>query len=218
MPIIIAHRGNQKLYDNSIFDAFDSAFEKGVDGIEFDVQVDENNIPIVVHDYLFDRTKKYPFLSEILEKYKNKGRLEIEVKGFEKDGIISIVNEIKKHNLSNFEVTTAEPPVSNLLSELLPNSNRGLMIRESLFSNWMTEDHINRIILGYMKLTNSNVLHLDLDIYNLKLIALLQKYKIKTHALLETDSKEYINKISEYKIDICSISNLELLELILSNK
>ena len=58
-PLIIAHRGDTVNYPENTIEAFKSAFDKGADGIELDVHLDKNKNVIVVHDYEFDKNKKY---------------------------------------------------------------------------------------------------------------------------------------------------------------
>lgn len=54
--MFIAHRG---LYDDNIkentIEAFDNAFNNGYQGIEFDVRLTKDNIPVVLHDSFLSR-------------------------------------------------------------------------------------------------------------------------------------------------------------------
>lgn len=214
-PIIVAHKGNQSPHKKGVFKAFSSAFAMGADGIEFDVQISKNGLPIIVHDYLYKENKRYPLLREVLEIYRDKGRLEIEIKGYEKEGIETIVRELKKFNLPNYEVTSSEPPVCTLLSELLPKAERGLMMRNCMFEKWMPSEHVVRMIKGYLKLTKANVLHLDFKMYNSDLIEMLRNQGIKSHTLMEGISRKIATRIIGLSIDICSITNLNALPLFL---
>lgn len=49
-PIIIAHRGASALAPENTFAAFQKAIEDGAEGIEFDVRLSKDGIPIVFHD------------------------------------------------------------------------------------------------------------------------------------------------------------------------
>jgi glycerophosphoryl diester phosphodiesterase len=216
-PIIIAHKDNQTLHKEGVFRAFSSALALGADGIEFDVQVSKNGLPIIVHDYLYKENEKYPLLREVLERYRDKGRLEIEIKGYEKEGIETIVRELKKFNLPNYEVTSSEPPVCTLLAELLPKAERGLMMKNHMFEKWMPSKHVMRMIGGYLKLTKANVLHLDFKIYNSDLIEMLRKQGIKSHTLMEGISRKIARRIIGLGIDICSITDLNALPLFFIN-
>ena len=90
--MFIAHRG---LYDDNIkentIEAFDNAFNNGYQGIEFDVRLTKDNIPVVLHDSFLSRVfgikgllKNYtyqelrnknidiPKLEDVINRYQNK--------------------------------------------------------------------------------------------------------------------------------------------------
>ena len=217
-PILIAHRGDKKVYKQDVFKAFDSAFSNGVDGIEFDIQVNKKGQVVIVHDYLYDQgDKNLPLLSQVIEAYKNKGRLEIEIKTYEKESVEIIVNEIKKFKIPNYEVTSAEVPVIDYVEKLIPQAERGLIMKNCLFEKWMTKEHIIRMLLGYLKFTKATVLHLDLLKYNSKLIQELKKGKIKSHTLIENQSEQAVKRAISDNIDICSITNMDIVKLFKEN-
>jgi glycerophosphoryl diester phosphodiesterase len=49
-PLIIAHRGASALAPENTLAAFQKAMEDGADGIEFDVQLAGDRVPVVIHD------------------------------------------------------------------------------------------------------------------------------------------------------------------------
>ena len=49
-PLIIAHRGASELAPENTFAAFQKAIEDGADGIEFDVRLTRDLVPVVYHD------------------------------------------------------------------------------------------------------------------------------------------------------------------------
>ncbi|MDQ0254372.1 glycerophosphoryl diester phosphodiesterase [Evansella vedderi] len=53
---IIAHRGNKRYTPENTMAAFQSACQYPIDGIEFDLQITKDGIPIVIHDEKIDRT------------------------------------------------------------------------------------------------------------------------------------------------------------------
>lgn len=53
---MFAHRGGAKLAPENTFAAFDRGFEHGVDGLECDVHLSRDGIPVVIHDRTLDRT------------------------------------------------------------------------------------------------------------------------------------------------------------------
>lgn len=54
-PLILAHRGASSVRFENTMAAFEKAFEDGADGIELDVQLTEDGIPIIIHDPDFAR-------------------------------------------------------------------------------------------------------------------------------------------------------------------
>lgn len=53
---IIAHRGASKLAPENTMYAFELAYKLGAEGIETDVQLTKDNIPIIIHDETLKRT------------------------------------------------------------------------------------------------------------------------------------------------------------------
>lgn len=55
MPLIIAHRGASAVAPENTFAAFQKAFDVGAEGIEFDVQIAKDGVPVVIHDFDLNR-------------------------------------------------------------------------------------------------------------------------------------------------------------------
>ncbi|KZE66340.1 hypothetical protein AWM68_08220 [Fictibacillus phosphorivorans] len=56
MTYIFAHRGSCKDCPENTMAAFKKAYEDGADGIELDVQLSKDGIPVIIHDEKLDRT------------------------------------------------------------------------------------------------------------------------------------------------------------------
>ncbi|EUJ36413.1 glycerophosphoryl diester phosphodiesterase [Listeria weihenstephanensis FSL R9-0317] len=56
MTEIFAHRGSSGAHPENTLPAFLAAVESGADGIELDVQLTKDGIPIVIHDDKVNRT------------------------------------------------------------------------------------------------------------------------------------------------------------------
>src|SRR5579862_4654549 len=54
-PLVIAHRGASSEAPENTLRAFTRALELGVDGIELDVQVTRDGVPVVFHDFTLTR-------------------------------------------------------------------------------------------------------------------------------------------------------------------
>lgn len=55
-PLIIAHRGASRHAPENTFAAFESAIEAGAEGVEFDVRLSNDAVPVVIHDATLKRT------------------------------------------------------------------------------------------------------------------------------------------------------------------
>ena len=55
-PLIIAHRGASAVAPENTLAAFKRALESGADGVEFDVQLSKDGVPVVIHDASLART------------------------------------------------------------------------------------------------------------------------------------------------------------------
>jgi len=55
-PLIIAHRGDSRNAPENTMAAFRAAIECGADGVELDVQLASDDVPVVIHDYDLRRT------------------------------------------------------------------------------------------------------------------------------------------------------------------
>ena len=55
-PLIIGHRGASAVAPENTIAAFEAAIEAGADGIEFDVRLSSDGVPMVIHDETLYRT------------------------------------------------------------------------------------------------------------------------------------------------------------------
>jgi len=55
-PLILAHRGFSGKYPENTMLSFEKAYEYGADGVELDVQLSKDGIPVIIHDSAVDRT------------------------------------------------------------------------------------------------------------------------------------------------------------------
>ena len=57
-PLIIAHRGASAVAPENTIAAFQAAIDAGADGIEFDVRLSRDGVPVVIHDETLYRTHR----------------------------------------------------------------------------------------------------------------------------------------------------------------
>ena len=60
LPLIIGHRGASSHAPENTLAAFRMAIEAGADGVEFDVQIAKDGVPVVIHDATLERTGLCP--------------------------------------------------------------------------------------------------------------------------------------------------------------
>ena len=214
-PLIIAHRGDTINYPENTIEAFESAFDKGADGVEFDVHLDKNGNVIVVHDYAFDKNKKYPLLRDVLKQFGQKGRLEIEIKSLNPECIKQVKKLINELKPKDIEITSRVLPLFPYIKKEFPNTKIGLICGAKLIEDWMTQEFIEELLLAYLKLTGANILHLQLDYYTPNIINLLHKNNFLAHTHLKRENilKNYKNAV-KLGIDQCSFDDINLLKLI----
>ncbi|MGI9168125.1 MAG: glycerophosphodiester phosphodiesterase [Pyrinomonadaceae bacterium] len=56
LPLIIGHRGASAVAPENTLAAFEQAMADGADGIEFDVRLARDGVPVVIHDATLERT------------------------------------------------------------------------------------------------------------------------------------------------------------------
>ncbi len=56
LPLIIGHRGASAIAPENTLAAFTRAIQNGADGIEFDVRLSQDGVPVVIHDATLART------------------------------------------------------------------------------------------------------------------------------------------------------------------
>lgn len=93
-----------------------------------------------------------------------------------------------------------------------------MIFRSNYLEDWMTEKVVLTFLTGYMKLTKSDVLHLDLDKYTPTIVFELHKNNYILHTHLKTDEIELHNKAKELGIDQCSFDDVALIKLVEDKK
>lgn len=55
-PLLLGHRGWSAKYPENTLKSFTAALEIGLDGLEFDVQLSKDGVPVILHDETLNRT------------------------------------------------------------------------------------------------------------------------------------------------------------------
>jgi len=217
-PLLIAHRGDRNNFPENSIEGFMSAFSKGADGVEMDVQFFKGRL-IVVHDYIFDQNKEYPTLQSVLEKIKGKGRIEIEIKAFSKD-IIKYLNKILTENkIDDFELTTSILPLIAPLRTTFSKARIGAIFNQADFEPWMNEQLIQRKIIELMSLMGANVAHLARlteEQLTQSLVEALHSSNFKVHGHIEKVDMDLqlqiYDRFMKIGVDQCTFDDINLLD------
>jgi glycerophosphoryl diester phosphodiesterase len=148
-PLVIAHRGASSEAPENTLLAFDRALELGVDGIELDVQVTRDGIPVVFHDFtltrltgtrgrLADRTwaqlqqlrvrgEPIPTLAETLSLTRKRALVQIEIKkGAPVAPILAAIR--KTASTKHVILASFEPDILRQAATLAPKLPRMLIV------------------------------------------------------------------------------------------
>lgn len=211
-PLLIAHRGDTVHFPENTLEAFQSAIDKGADGFECDVQLDDQGRLIVVHDYLYDRGKKYPLFADVLQQFSQTCFMEIELKAYEAGIVEELKNVVAQHTPKRFELTTSEIPLISVMRTAFSKADIGLIFNSYLFEEWMTSELIMRKVVGYMKLTGANVAHLTPENLSLPMVEALRESGSKVHAA-DVRVEQY-QAMCDLRVDKMTFDDVGLLERI----
>jgi glycerophosphoryl diester phosphodiesterase len=148
-PLVIAHRGASVEAPENTLRAFARALELGVDGIELDVQVTRDGIPVVFHDYtltrltgtrgrLVDRTwaelkelrvqaEPIPALADALSLTRKRAMLQIEIK--KGASVVPVLAAIRKTASAKYVILASfEHDILREAAALAPKLPRMLIV------------------------------------------------------------------------------------------
>ncbi len=148
--ILIAHRGGLQHRPENTLAAFRFAAQRGIDWVECDVRLSGDGVPVLVHDerlpdpnggmravgeLSYRQLKRIDFgngesvlrLEELLSRFRNRLRFDIEVK--ELEAAERVLNLIEEHRLGDRAVVTSFiPEALQVVQEHAPNLARGLLV------------------------------------------------------------------------------------------
>ena len=169
-PAIIAHRGASLHAPENTIAAFKLAHKQGADGIELDVKLSADGIPVVIHDPSVDRTtdgkglvrdlslaslqkldagdgQRIPTLDEVFDSVGKLLLINVELTNYttRDDQLVDkVVEVVKKHNLGeNILFSSFLPKNLKRAAELLPQTPRGILALPK-FSGWIVRNFIFR--------------------------------------------------------------------------
>lgn len=139
VPEIIAHRGANREAPENTIPAFARALEIGVDGIELDVHVTRDNVPIVHHDPVLpdggriermdsadlERRSDAPRLAQVLELVNGRCHLYIEIKAT--DALAPSV-ELLRDRTDWCSVHSFDHRIAQMANVLCPSLTTGILL------------------------------------------------------------------------------------------
>lgn len=211
---IFGHRGDRKNFNDNTIEGIESAFNKGADGVEIDIYYQPDKGVYLTHKFLHDKSLNYPKLEEVMERFADKGKLQIEIKPPEIEAAKAVIDLVKKYKLKNYEITSSILPLLKYIRELTPKANIGMIAKPYLTEDWMTEEFEDYLMMGYLKLTGASTIWLDKPEYfgSKKRVEKFHKkgYRVGSH--LPTDSKEDYERAVSLGIDGCTADDLNVLK------
>jgi glycerophosphoryl diester phosphodiesterase len=234
---IIAHRGVHGFFPENTLEAFESAVALGADGVELDVRLTRDKVPIVYHYFYLDmltnlsgpvfnfsldeildakisgteykQVYRIPTLREILDALVGRIGLEIEIKGPEPESS-AIIAELLA-DFPNFwdtlEVTSYEPILLFDLKKRCPSIQVDLLIPPA--EVWMGSDVIAYTAIERAKLANARGVHLHHTQLKDAVISPIIKSGLCVHAW-DVNDDSALDKVQNYGIPRFDTDNLQI--------
>ena len=218
-PAIIAHRGASLHAPENTIAAFELAYQQNADGIELDVKLSADSVPVIIHDPTVDRTtdgsgtvadlsllalkkldagegQKIPTLAEVFESVGGKFLINIELTNYttRDDQLVDkVVEVVKKYNLEESILFSSFLP-KNLkrVAQLLPQSPRGLLALPNLLG-WLTRK-------VFFRLGDYQALHPKLENTSQKQIENAHKLGRKVNTWTVNDPKD-MRRLADWGVD-----------------
>jgi glycerophosphoryl diester phosphodiesterase len=218
-PLLISHRGDTSKHKENTLEGFLSAFERGADGVEMDVQLVGDDV-VVVHDYIHEDGAIFPKLTDVLSKINSMGRIEIEVKAFDTDILDPLKNILDMYPSADIELTTSEIPLAPYIKQFFKHLRFGLIVRESIAEAWMPHELAAHKISQYGKLTGAYVLHIPYktlsEFGGKSLVESLHTDGLHVHTHLQNIDSQLTNyqTIITWGVDQCTFDGDKLYSII----
>lgn len=174
----IAHRGYSGKFDENTMISFKKAIEYGADGIETDVQLSKDGIPVIIHDENLDRTTNgqgfvKDFTLEELKKFKTKS--------------VGKVKQLKKDLYDNYTKEEAQYLTLNH-GEEIPT----------------LEELLKLISLSNLKILNLELKNSIVEYEGMeeKVLNMIEKYNLKDRVIISTFNHLSLIKLRNLDKDI----------------
>ncbi len=214
--LLIAHRGDTINHKQNTMDAFRSAFTHGANGIELDIHLVNSEL-LVVHDYLFDRSQKYPILRDVLREFASKGRIEIELKVFTDELVPALKKLLDQYPKLDYELTSSNLFILPKVRQVIADASLGAIFLPKEFEEWMSEEFLVRKIIETCKTLDANVAHIPASILTQNLVQSIHKQNLNIHSHIYLSSAGIYEEVTDYnrlcdmRVDQCTFDNINIL-------
>lgn len=228
---LIAHRGEHTNAPENSMQAFQIAADTALFGIEFDVRLTADHVPVVFHhmqfsspqrsgfiaDYTYADLKQtqmtcpttgqtyfIPGLQEVLSAFAHKLYLEIHVQSVSPETITEIAAVLGDHRDAwhHMELTSYEPAILLGLQQACPDIASDLLFKYP--ESWMTPETALRLIVEKGRLAKARGVHLFSEQITPEAIAFIHAYGLEAHCGLVDDVATFQRMQSLGVLQLCS--------------
>ncbi len=212
---IIAHKGDITVAAGNTLEALQSAYDTGVFGLEFDVRITADNVPIVFHnmelvgtdangfveDYTYEQIQKFsilygdtsyriPSLQEVLSLYAGKVYLVIHVLSYSQEAVSAISEQLKPYQTvwNHMEIISYESAILRLFHDSCQGIACDYLFRPE---GWMSDETILRLMIEKAKLALARGVHLPHDKITEETIQRFAQHHLEIHCNVMNDLSEY---------------------------
>lgn len=235
-PLIIARCGDSECFPENTLPAFESAINKGADGVELDVHQTSDNELIVHHFYNLGSSDngmglvsehtlaelksldsggwfspefaglKKPTLAEVLELCKGKIRLELEVKSSDLGTLQQIIGLLEQFNI------IADVELTSAHYPLLVHAKtmKPRLSTGTFFyrqPDWMPPRLAQQHVLDWASQLDIQTVHVDLSLLTDEFVDLLHYHRMRVH-VSNLDTAEQLRHGLSFDIDGLSTGRL----------
>lgn len=204
---VIAHRGMSDAFPENTIPSFEAAVALGADGIELDVRLTSDRVPVVYHYFyltevsgvggaIFEQsldlirtislegateTGRIPTLAEVLETFAGRTTLEIELKGPEPEAasvVAAVLRDFRQHWMK-MEITSYEP---TLLREIRRLCDIPVDLLTHKSEPWMHDDVVAFTAINRAKMAEARAVHLHPSQLTQQVVSDVRRAGVEIHS------------------------------------
>lgn len=223
---IIAHKGDTTVATGNTMEALEAAYKIGVFGIEFDVRLTLDHVPIVFHnmelthttgvgfveDYTYEQLQTIPILSdgqtyripsleEVLIRYAGRIYMVIHIVSYSLETITAISNLLApyKHVWHMMEIICYEAAILRGFHDRCDGLACDYIFRPE---QWMSEEIILRLMIEKAKLASARGVHLPSDLITADTLSRMNSHGLEVHCNIVND------KLDAQRIHILGVTQI----------